>query len=686
MGAKPSRNPAIGGGTFNARSFVGGLRRSAEGGDAVLQDINQHLKTIELSNGDILTTRNACALLNKFVVRDAQQQQQQQKQQRKQSKSSSGGKNENSKDLDLCIHFMERNLRVLIQCQKGRQQLLTLSRPALVMLLQRDGLVLRGEYELLLFVFAWANARQKKHVTKNAKPKAVKRKKESAVPPPNPHEDDDMVAQLLCDSLVTDEDTESKIDLRDSAALFSQLSSGAHNLQQTKLRHEAEAKAKADAQAKAAKDAKDAADAKAAKERQEAESSDDESSGSEDELETETDIPEDSKMKSRLHEIKKRLQETQLISEGSAEDPTKTVDNKETTDEELVQQQEATLKELDGPNIDIRGTAGLFNHMSRGAIEHKKSSSQMVQEKQQQNTEEVLHLIALINEESETEGWEMDLLPLPFHAETSVGVLPATTPAKDAWQDSITLTPEQESEEYIAALVRAVKPLLKYIRFASLSTYQLQCLAEEGIIPPKYIYNAHRVRYYKDVLPTDEYTELFKNDPVAKRRRFVGNDFKWDPLNKSPNINVKDNGLTVEPVAATGCAHKSILATEGFECGRVIWVVTLNQNADCYSAVGVTSKDSFSTAEVLGTNQYSYAFSFYPGSHVPALPRRTQAPRRLSPGDKVRVDLDMDQGRIEFYLNDVSQHVYTGLTGIAYPAMTVCESAAGGYTTTFVDV
>lgn len=90
------------------------------------------------------------------------------------------GKDKATSDADLCIKFIAKNLQQLLKSKKGRQSLLLLSQESLLRLLDSDDLVLRSEYELLLWVAAWANYQiehegEKKNVQKaNTEPEENK--------------------------------------------------------------------------------------------------------------------------------------------------------------------------------------------------------------------------------------------------------------------------------------------------------------------------------------------------------------------------------------------------------------------------------------------------------------------------------------------------------------------------------
>jgi len=118
----------------------------------------------------------------------------------------------------------------------------------------------------------------------------------------------------------------------------------------------------------------------------------------------------------------------------------------------------------------------------------------------------------------------------------------------------------------------------------------------------------------------------------------------WDPNRSSPGINLTNNNMTA--TSQGGCSHKTVCGTIPITHGIVVWEVLLNQQADCYSAVGLVGATfDYQNLAHVGIAENSWGLGLYAGGHVDTSDRRIQV-SLLASGSVVRSVYDADEKNI----------------------------------------
>jgi hypothetical protein len=155
-------------------------------------------------------------------------------------------------------------------------------------------------------------------------------------------------------------------------------------------------------------------------------------------------------------------------------------------------------------------------------------------------------------------------------------------------------------------------------------------------------------------------------------------EMHWDPRKMSSGITLSNNNMTA--VSTGGCSHKTVLGSEPIEGGCISWEVRLNQDADCYSAVGLVGEGfNYQGNATVGSAPNSWGMGMYP--NIATGTYRAQAVNRLRPGQIVKCVYDMDEGTFKISVDGQERGNWSNVVlEKAYICLTVCELQGGGYT------
>ncbi|MBW7474082.1 hypothetical protein K0T92_04955 [Paenibacillus oenotherae] len=134
----------------------------------------------------------------------------------------------------------------------------------------------------------------------------------------------------------------------------------------------------------------------------------------------------------------------------------------------------------------------------------------------------------------------------------------------------------------------------------------------------------------------------------------------WDPANKGSTVTLSNGNLT-----STNTGMGSTKATHGKSTGKWYWEITVVDNSFLF--IGISNSSASSETTIFNTA--NVRFYYYSGVKYPEVAAYGAS---WANNDVISVLLDMDNGKIEFWKNGVSQgdsHTDVALLGTVYPTL-----------------
>lgn len=222
---------------------------------------------------------------------------------------------------------------------------------------------------------------------------------------------------------------------------------------------------------------------------------------------------------------------------------------------------------------------------------------------------------------------------------------------------------------YEAKLKEKMEPYMDYVRFPMMSAPQLLEIDNTGFVPQKLLTEAYRHHF---MLQTKGYKGSKKNV------RFRGRMYtlqEWDPDKKGAGISLNNDNKTV--TKSQSCSHTSVITKNGISRGKASWELLLNQNAGCYSCVGICERDFDINSALLGVASNSYGYAMYPGMGNVNGTTRKQTGSVVQSGVVVRVELDMSKGEMVVYESNTERARFDNIKkdSTYYFALTICHNS-----------
>lgn len=315
---------------------------------------------------------------------------------------------------------------------------------------------------------------------------------------------------------------------------------------------------------------------------------------------------------------------------------------------EAPQEKALSKSEQDELEVNLRGTAGLYATFA-GAYVNMISDEEMARKLQNEEEEEDKVRRKLMEEEDEKLARALQDGEI-----ADGGALPSTVVQDLAVEEEEDLEPIPDfklTPEYIDRIKKHMRPLVEHIRFSMLPLPILNTLANEMLVPTRYLTEAYKYH----MLASANLTDLLEKGNIRyKRRRYICSVL-WDSSWHGQHVQVSADGKIANKTQASW--YSIACASEGFQHGKHFWAIKVDGD-EAY--IGVTQKGNSALDNYLGGNAQSWAFRTsykYSNSHGNGHYGDT-----FGRGDVIGVLLDMDLGNVTFFKNGKNLGLcFTGL-------------------------